>query len=248
MGLKIECYSAIDIGLKRQSNQDSLLVDKKNHIFALADGLGGHVAGEVASSMALDSLYISIKEDMQQLSADTDTAKLRAVIHKAFEKANEEVFVQSMQHTSLRGMGTTVVMAWIYNSQVMIGHVGDSRAYLYRDQHLWQLTDDHSLSVNESKLGFSYQDKLTQQKRGHLIQSVGLSSKLNIDISTRDAIEGDTYLLCSDGLHGMVPDATILNVFRSEELSDVSRKCMIKALSAGGWDNISIIVIKVTSF
>ncbi len=242
MGLELKYYSSIDIGLRRTNNQDSLLINDKFNIFSVADGLGGHLGGEVASSMALSLMDESIVESMNSPLRN----KTPAIIKKAFKKANQDIFNQGQMYTSLKGMGTTLVMTWIQDKQIYIGNVGDSRVYLYRNSQLWQLTDDHAIFTEASKKGFDIQENIAAS-RNLLTNSVGFKENLQIDIFTRDTIAGDTYLLCSDGLHGMVSDQVILDVFKSEELKNIPQKCIIKALSTGGYDNVAVIAVKIIS-
>jgi len=242
MGLELEYYSAIDIGLRRTNNQDSLLINKEFNVFSVADGLGGHLGGEVASSMALSLINESIIESMSSSIKN----KAQFIIKKAFKKANQEIFDQGQMYASLKGMGTTLVMIWVQNKQVLIGNVGDSRVYLYRGSQLWQLTDDHAIFTEASKRGFDIQESIAVS-RNLLTNSVGFREKLQVDIFTRDVTVGDVYLLCSDGLHGMVSDQVILDVCQSEELKNIPQKCINKALSAGGCDNVAVIAVKIIS-
>ncbi len=242
MGLELEHYSSIDIGLKRTNNQDSMLINKQFNIFSVADGLGGHLGGEVASSMALSLMNESITESMNSPLKSSSSA----IIKKAFKKANREIFNQGQIHTSLKGMGTTLVMAWIQDKQIYIGNVGDSRGYLYRDSQLWQITDDHAIFTEASKKGFDIQEDIASS-RNLLTNSIGFKEDMQVDIFTRDTAAGDIYLLCSDGLHSMVSNQVILDVFKSEELKNIPQKCIIKALSAGGHDNVAVVVVKIIS-
>lgn len=242
MGLQLEYYSGIDIGLRRTNNQDSLFINEKLNLFSVADGLGGHLGGEVASSMALSLINESIVESTNSSIKN----KPPAIIKKAFKKANQDIFNQGQLYTSLKGMGTTLVMIWIQNKQVFIGNVGDSRVYLYRNSQIWQLTDDHAIFTEASKKGFDVQENIAAG-RNLLTNSVGFRENLQVDIFTRDLTAGDIYLLCSDGLHGIVSDQVILDVFKSEELKNVPQKCINKALSAGGYDNVAVIAVKIIS-
>ena len=240
--MRLEYYSGIDIGLRRTNNQDSLLVNDKLNIFYAADGLGGHLGGEVASSMALSVMNESIMESM----SSSIKAKTPSIITTAFKKANQDIFNQGQMFSSLKGMGTTLVMIWIQDKQVFIGNVGDSRVYLYRNSKLWQLTDDHVMFMEASKKGFDIQENIAAS-RNLLTNSVGFRENLQVDIFTRDTTAGDIYLLCSDGLHGMISDQVILDVIQSEELKNIPQKCIFKALSAGGYDNVAVIAVKIIS-
>ncbi len=244
MSLKLEYYSDIHIGLKRANNQDSVLVDSDHNIFAVADGLGGHLGGEVASAMALATLRDSIVTGI----ASSVRYRSKFILKKAFKAANKEIYDQSQQHESLKGMGTTMVSLWSSNEKIYIGHVGDSRAYLYKDSKLWQLTSDHVLLREVLKSGFEHQKEVALKLNSNpLTNSVGFVHKVEVDVLVREAVKGDTFLLCSDGLHGMVSDDVILDIFQSEELKNIPTKCIIKALAAGGYDNVSVVVVKVLS-
>ena len=241
MSLQVECYSSIHVGLRRKNNQDAILTSKKHNIFCVADGLGGHLGGEVASTMAIASIH-------DVISSGEGKKEPQAVVHQAFQKANDEVFDQSQRHIELKGMGTTLVLLWIHQGKIYIGNVGDSRGYLYREGRLWQLTSDHTVFAPELKQGFEFQKKAEKKnRRSPLSQSVGFINRIYPDILTRSAQAGDIYLLCSDGLYSMVSNEVILDVFKTYRLNSVSKMCMIKALAAGGWDNISIVVLKIVS-
>ena len=244
MDLKLEYYSDIHIGLKRTNNQDAILVDGNHNIFAVADGLGGHLGGEVASALSLATLRDSIVTGVES----SIRYRSKFILRKAFKGANKEIYDQNQEHISLRGMGTTMVSLWYSNDKLYIGHVGDSRAYLYQGSNLWQLTTDHILYKEALKRGFEYQDgNLLKLRNSPLTNSVGFTDKVEVDILMRDVVKGDIFLLCSDGLHGMVSDNVILDILKSEELKNIPRQCIIKALAAGGYDNISVVVVKVLS-
>ena len=244
MSLQVECYSSIHVGLRRKNNQDAILTSKKYNIFCVADGLGGHLGGEVASTMAIASIHDVISQN----TAAGGKKEPQAIVQQAFQRANHEVFDQSQRHIELKGMGTTLVLLWIHQGKIYIGNVGDSRGYLYRQGRLWQLTSDHTVFAPELKQGFEFQKKAEKKnQRSPLTQSVGFINRIYPDILTRPAKAGDIYLLCSDGLYGMVSNEMILDMFKTYRLNLVSKMCMIKALAAGGWDNISIVILKIVS-
>ena len=239
--MDLEHHSLTHVGLKRGNNQDAILINEEQKVFCVADGLGGHLGGEVASALALDSFNEVIKQYA------SSQKKPEWIIQEAFHRANEDVFHQSQKHLELRGMGTTLVSLWLHKGRIYVGNVGDSRGYLYRDGQLWQLTEDHILCARHLKTGFSSQGDVQNLKQNSLTQSVGFLSNIKADIFVRDVKEKDIYLLCSDGLHGMVPDDVILEVFRAGDLKNIPEMCIIKALSHGGLDNISLVVVKIAS-
>lgn len=248
MSLEIEYYSQTDIGLRRQNNQDSLFINKEKNIFFLADGLGGHAGGEIASSLAIEASNRYFNENFQEFSQQTEKQPLN-FLKKCIDYANTEVFKQGQRHIFLRGMGTTLVILWVYNSKIYIGHVGDSRAYLLQNQHIWQLTEDHVLHKNDIKKGIDTQNLSESfHARNTLTQGVGLLSQVQPDTLNYNLQLNDIYLICSDGLHGLVSNSKILEILQKEDLNNVPKKCIMKALSLGGLDNITIIVLKITSY
>lgn len=242
MKLYYESSCKTHIGLVRKNNQDSLLVEHRENFFSVADGLGGHLGGEVASSLALYSTSEHIKSSSSKGKSPPE------IIKTAYHLANQEVYSQGQAHAELKGMGTTMVVMWVQDGKAYIGNVGDSRAYLHRDQSLWQLTDDHNVRAAYDKKGFQVQEKNLQSELSNaLTRSVGFTAHVNPDIIQREAQEGDVYLLCSDGLHGLVSDSEILNCLNQENFKDVAGKLTLKALAAGGFDNISIVLVRVLS-
>ena len=238
--MNFEFYSSIHIGLKRQSNQDALLVNEALDMAAVADGLGGHQGGEVASSMALSSF----NENLEKASSNKNEKNFKKLIRQAFHKANDDVFSQNRKYKELQGMGTTLVALWLKPPKIYVANVGDSRGYLYKEKKLWQITDDHTLETQAIKHSFENQED-PARRSSVLTQSIGFLKSVKVDVFTLDAQKGDVYLLCSDGLHGMIPDQEILAVLNNEELKNVPFKCTMKALSKGGLDNISIVAVSI---
>ena len=245
MNLQIEYYGFTHLGLRRSNNQDCILMNPEEKIFAVADGLGGHLGGEVASALALGSF----NEFIGRCSSKNEIQKIKAqkIMKNAFEQANKDVFEQGQKHSELKGMGTTLAALWVHGNQVYIGNVGDSRGYLFREGQMWQITSDQNLFAPRLKQGFEVKLKEYELKNNSLTQSVGFLDHLYPDIFVRSVTENDIYLLCSDGLHGMVPNEQILDIFQSEDLNNIPKMCTIKALSYGGLDNISVVVVKMAS-
>lgn len=237
--MNLQCYSSSHVGLKRSINQDAMFMNKDQNLFFVADGLGGHLSGEVASALAISSFDEFVRENF------LINKKPDELIHQAFQKANKDVLDQGQRHKDLYRMGTTLVLVWIHQGKVYIGNVGDSRAYLYREGRLWQLTDDHILFSHYLKTGFTIQKGIKNLQNNSLTRSIGFTDQLSADLFVRDVCEGDVYLLCSDGLHSMVPDQVILDIFKSEDLNNVPKVCIVKALMEGGLDNITVLVVKI---
>lgn len=245
MKLSYEAVCGTHVGLVRKNNQDSCWIDKDHNFFVIADGLGGHLGGEVASSLSIELMLDSIKK----APADMDYKSIIKYLKKTYEQVNKEIYRQGQIHTSLRGMGTTLVSLWLQGSEIFIGNVGDSRVYLYRDSHLWQLTDDHNLKTNlmKEKLPGVQEDDFELGVSSALTQSIGFTENVNPDIIRKQVKEGDIYLLCSDGLHGIVSNKGILDLLKQGSFENLPRRCLVKALAGGGFDNISVVAVSFNS-
>ena len=229
-----------DVGLVREGNEDSLYVDEELGLLIVADGIGGHQAGEVASQMAADTIPSVLMSKVKPEKKD----QIQRRIHEAIYKANEEIHAAVEKDPSLGGMGTTVVLALCRDDEIYIAHVGDSRAYLFRKNRMERVTEDHSVVFQLLKAG-----KITpEEMRGHplrhiITQSLG-SSYLTPDINSFQWSHGDYVLLCSDGLTDFVEDEMIEKVVINADL-DLEGKCekLIElAKENGGADNITVIL------
>src|SRR3989441_6249876 len=219
----IESAGLSDVGRKRKSNEDSFAISEDGALFVVADGMGGHAAGEVASRLAVESIerHISGSDPRKEptipasfRSPSEDEAGLPAPARRvlnAIRLANQEI-VRSVRHDSnKRGMGTTVVIAHIHGSRAYIGSVGDSRAYLVRDGALSQLTSDHTPVNEQVRAGpLSSQEARRHPARNILTRAVGSQEEVEPDLVEQDLRPGDILLLCSDGLTTMAEDADIL--------------------------------------
>jgi PPM family protein phosphatase len=227
--------AATDVGRVREGNEDAFLVDDAMGLVAVADGMGGHRAGEVASATALEALR----------SAITHGRPLR----ESMQDANEAVFTKSLTDEELRGMGTTLTAATLVSGgTVLVGHVGDSRAYLLHDGELRQVTVDHSLVeelVREGRL--TADEAAVHPQRSIITRALGLDASVDIDVYPVELAPGDRLLLCSDGLTGMVQTETIAGILRREEDPARAAAALIDAANvAGGEDNITVVVVAVT--
>jgi serine/threonine protein phosphatase PrpC len=170
----------------------------------------------------------------------------REVIAEAFRASSARIHSKSTrENPELMGMGTTMVLLWGYNDKIYVGNVGDSRAYIYRDPYLWQLTEDHSLINEQIKAGVIHENDAPHViGRNVITRSVGYENDVVADIVVRDFHPGEFYLLCSDGLSGLVPDLRINELCQKSDPSEVVARCIEKAKSAGGDDNVSVIFIR----
>ena len=225
-----------DTGRKRRHNEDSYVIAPP--LFAVADGMGGANAGEVASGLAVETL----KE-----GSDDSSAGERFVV-SLIQEANRRVYQRQTDDAAASGMGTTMTVAIIEDGIVRFGHVGDSRAYLYREGELRQLTEDHSLVgelVRSGKL--SAEEAESHPQRSVITRALGTDPNVDVDTFTVDTRPGDVFLLCSDGLYSMVGTDKILDLLRkSGDDLDAAAKAMISAANRkGGDDNITVVVFEI---
>ncbi len=233
-------YGQTHVGMKRKNNQDSILVDEALGLYAVADGMGGHLGGEVASAMAIEALQSFVSE-----AAKGDKFSPAEVIEEAFIEANRQVFQKSRDsEAELAGMGTTLVACLIWKGRAFFGNVGDSRGYLFRDPYLWRATDDHSVLNNEIKKGLVDAEQAALLVRANVItRSIGFVEGVEVDVFKRDICPEDKFLLCSDGLTEMVSDGDICALASRHSIEDLPARCVEKALEAGGNDNVSVVSV-----
>jgi len=226
-------------GRKRRHNEDAYVVQPP--LFAVADGMGGAKAGEVASSLAAAALQESGG------SADwSGEARVVALI----EEANRRVFRRATEDRDASGMGTTMTVALVEDDRIAIGHVGDSRAYLIRDGHLEQLTDDHSLVAELVRSGkLTPEEAETHPQRSVITRAVGTEPDVDVDTFSIAGAEGDVFLICSDGLTDMVHERTILAAVEQHRANlDEAAKALVNAANRGGGeDNITVIFFELSS-
>lgn len=240
--MKVEAWGQTDVGLKRDINQDSILRDEELGLYVVADGMGGHRGGEVASAMAVEAC-------MEVFENGGSTIPPKDLIKRAFKEASRKIFLKSTKESpELTGMGTTMVMAYTRDNKIYLGNVGDSRAYLWKDGKLWQMTEDHSLVNEQIKAGIITPGEIdTVVGRNVITRSVGFEEDVLVDIVEREAFPGEIYLLCSDGLSGLVNDARITEICNKGDPQTIVEMAIAEAKKAGGDDNVSVIVIKVLS-
>lgn len=233
------------IGLTRTINEDRVLVHHDTNGFTLAivaDGMGGHQAGDVASEMAIDIVKTELLRELQTpVSADAYEAKIK----DALSVANERIFSLSTDQPQLQGMGTTVVLAVATREHVFIANVGDSRAYLYDGKALEQITEDHSLVTELVKTGqITVEESHEHPQRNVLTRALGTEPDVNVDMYELAWDDGDMLMLCSDGLTGLVNDEQLQYIFKEEnEIQKQIDWLVNKALEAGGKDNITVALL-----
>lgn len=233
-----------DIGLTRMINEDRVLVQEELNGFTLAivaDGMGGHQAGDVASEMAIQLLH----EQLHHLERDMTLEQLEQLLQQTFQTVNAQIYERSLQKPEFEGMGTTVVVAVATERQVVIGNIGDSRAYVLQDGQLTQLTEDHSLVSELLRTGqISEADSEIHPQRNVLTRALGTESSAKIDLYHLDWYKEQILLLCSDGLTNHVDDEMIADILLEEtSLQQRTDRLINTALEAGGKDNISVVLL-----
>jgi PPM family protein phosphatase len=226
-----------DVGRVREGNEDSYLLHEP--LFVVADGMGGHLAGDVASSTAVEV----IKDE-----ADANPARDPDALAELLRRANAAIWEKAQSDASLRGMGTTCTLVMLEDEHAELAHVGDSRAYLFRNGELSQLTQDHTLVgrlVREGRL--TEQEAESHPQRSIITRALGVDSDVKVDLLSLDLMEGDRLLLCSDGLTAMVDSESIAGVMADEENPQAAADKLVElANGAGGEDNITVLVLDVT--
>ncbi len=231
----VESFKNSDTGRQRKANEDNLFV--REPLFVVADGMGGARAGEVASKTAVDAFEEGLPDDGSPEQGLTEV----------IAQANGRIHDMARSDDQLQGMGTTVTAAWVGDNDVSIAHVGDSRAYVYRDGKLQLLTQDHSL-VNELVI----RGKLTEEQaaehpqRSIITRALGPEASVQVDTQSRRARDGDVFLLCSDGLTSMLGDDEIAELIdESSTLAEAGQRLVQAANDAGGRDNITVVLFRV---
>lgn len=231
--MKLKSASRTDIGKRRANNQDSFICNDKLKLYAVADGLGGHVGGEVASRLAVEALT-------QLFSLGKSSFDPSSYLTKAVQEANQRIFEKAEVTSSLRGMGTTLTALYFSYDTAYIAHVGDSRAYFIQDDMIWQLSEDHTLVSQQMVSGIEFPVK------NIITRSVGYDREVEIDLYTKKLSSGDIYLLCSDGLHGYLKEEEMVSVIQSSFSLELAAGQLIQlANDRGGDDNITAVLTKV---
>ncbi len=222
-------------GLVRSSNQDTLLIAHRT--YGVADGMGGHQGGETASRVAVQVLRSALQ------GKQPDEAALRL----GLQAANRRVYEMQRHDPALAGMGTTLTVLWEDDGSVLIGHVGDSRAYLFRDSDLVQKTDDHSV-VGELVRSHAITEEAarTHPYRNVITRALGTDPMVQPDIQRMDKLLGDVWLVCSDGLHGVVERAKIWELLQAGVDESTADRLIELTLEAGAPDNVSLVLGVVT--
>ena len=241
----MEVYFQSDIGKRRKSNQDytATFTNQKNQLLALlADGMGGHQAGDIASRQAVEEIGIA-----WEATTIDDSEKAVQCFLQHIQQANQRIFEKGQSQPTLSGMGTTLEVVTILDNHLALAHVGDSRIYLFREQRLIALTEDHSLVNALLKSGEITQEMAQNHPRKNIItRSLGMPGSLEVDVAIHKIQDHDQLLLCSDGLTNMVSEPKIAQILlEAASLQDASQRLIEEANAKGGLDNITVLLIDV---
>ncbi len=249
---RVRFSGATNIGRKREHNEDSIALPTSMRLAIIADGMGGHASGDVASRLAVDTVseYFQATAEQQTLTwpykVDTEErAEVNRMV-QAVMLANLEIWERTQQDGGSR-MGTTIVGLYFLDDRVIIGHVGDSRCYRLRDGELVQLTEDHSLINDYIKMKrMTAEEAENWPHKNVVVRALGMKEMVAVDIHTEKPRLGDCYILCSDGLSGMVTNDQIAVIVSTERDLDLAvEKLIDTANEAGGVDNISVVLARV---
>lgn len=252
--MKLISNGLTDVGRKRSRNEDAFLINDELNLYLVADGMGGHSGGELASQMAVSS----IEEVLKNLTSDPEATVISGVntedtdfgdrLRYAIEVASGKIYDQALYDAALKGMGTTTVAAFFQEGQLYIANVGDSRAYLCHANKLNQITTDHSLVSEQLKAGLIKESEVKGHKLKNIItRSVGYQDQVEIDIKKVDVHMGDKILLCSDGLSNMVDDKQMEEITSHTPIKEACKKLIDLANKNGGEDNITVLLVEVES-
>jgi len=253
--LQIDFWAATDIGRQRKHNEDNFLVDKKLKVFVVADGMGGHAAGEVASSLCVRKVHdaVSDNRDLIERFGSGDRTIGRAdvlrILEHAVQSSCSAIYERATQEPDKRGMGTTCSVLLLAGDRGFIAHVGDSRIYLVRQRQVHQLSEDHSLVNELVRRGKIKPEEIEQspyrEYRNAVTRAVGVYESVEVDTFDFDVLPGDQFLLCSDGLHAYLDDAKIMKIAETGEVKAVPKEFIDLANIGGGHDNITSVFVRV---
>lgn len=247
-------WGATDVGRRRERNEDDYYIGDDLQLYIVADGMGGHLGGGMASKMAVSVMSRVIRQLVEDPDTTVESGEIRlqgndpaSILQYAIQCASRDIYERAQHDPHLRGMGTTVVVLWIRAGMAYVANVGDSRGYLRRGEGLLQLTVDHSLVGEQIRAGLlSEQDAKSHRLKNIITRSVGFQPVVDVDVDCRPIRSGDCFLLCTDGLTNMVPDAQLQQVVADNPLPDVCRRLIDLANQAGGDDNITVLLASVS--
>jgi PPM family protein phosphatase len=247
--MKLLTTALTDVGRVRAVNEDAFVIDVDAGLLAVADGMGGHQAGERASALAVVAIEHFTLNTFKWFfgSNASDAQKALAQFQAALSQADARIVAEAADHPELSGMGTTVTMAFHLGAQLCVVHVGDSRAYIYRDGELHQLTRDHTLMADMVRDGTLRPDQVAGHRLRHVITNVVGGQELGVDVEAHafEVQAGDRLLLCSDGLSEMLTNEAIAATLAAEAAPEAAAKQLLaQANDGGGSDNITLLIVR----
>jgi serine/threonine protein phosphatase PrpC/CRP-like cAMP-binding protein len=253
--VELKFFAATDVGRQRDHNEDNYLVDPKLHLFVVADGMGGHAAGEVASQISVHEVSRVIRENSDVIDRyakdhePTARQEILAVLEHAVQTACASIYHRGQNEPDKRGMGTTTSALLIAGDRGFIAHVGDSRVYLLRQGQVHQLTEDHSLVNELVRRGKIKRDEIDgspyAKYKNAVTRAVGAYESVEADTLDFEVLPGDHFLLCSDGLHHYLKDSDVPEILTSDDIADAPKTLVALANAGGGHDNITALVVRV---
>ncbi|HEX2659431.1 MAG TPA: Stp1/IreP family PP2C-type Ser/Thr phosphatase [Polyangia bacterium] len=250
--MKIRYAAKTDVGMKRTHNEDYFSLIEQDQLFLVADGMGGHASGEVASKMAAETMqeFFTRSQDDDvtwpyKMDRQLSFVENRLVV--GVKMANQRIYEAALKDLRLKGMGTTIVGGQIVGDKLYIAHVGDSRCYRIRDGKIQQMTRDHSLleDYKDAKPGMSEEEQRKFPHKNVITRALGMRDTVQVDLHAQDIVPGDTYIFCSDGLSGMIDDDAILKVVVANPDLEVAVSALVEAANqAGGTDNVTVLALQ----
>jgi serine/threonine protein phosphatase PrpC len=250
--MKIRYAAKTDVGMKRNHNEDYFSLIEDEQLFIVADGMGGHASGEVASKLAAETVgefYQRTKDEEATwpYKWDRSLSYTENRLVCGIKLANVRIFEAACRDLRFKGMGTTIVSTLIQGDKIFVGHVGDSRCYRVRQGQIAQLTRDHSLleDYKEAKPDMTDEEQRNFPHKNVITRALGMRETVQVDVLAHDIQDRDTFLLCSDGLSGMVEDPKLLEVVKSAPDLETAVSNLIEAANAaGGTDNITVLALQ----
>ena len=253
--MKIRYAAKTDVGMKRTHNEDYFSLMEDEQLFIVADGMGGHSSGEVASRMAAETVsefYQRTKDEEATwpYKMDRGLSYIENRLVCGVKLANYKIYEAASKDIRYKGMGTTLVTCLVSGDKIYIAHVGDSRLYRFRADALEQVTRDHSLleDYKDAKPDMTEEEERNFPHKNVITRALGMRDTVQVDVKTEDVMDGDVYCLCSDGLSGMVSDELLEKIIATtEDLEQMVSDQVDQANRAGGVDNVTTLVIQCSN-
>jgi protein phosphatase len=245
--MNYQFFAKTDPGRARSNNEDSVAFDDSTALMVLADGMGGYNAGEIASGMATAFIKSELSRWLSEAGDGASLREVRRAMEICVDNANLSIFNSANSNTQYAGMGTTLVVGVFRHDKLLLGHIGDSRCYLYRSGTLVQVTKDHSLLQEQIDAGLITPEQAATSSIKNLVtRALGVEEMVMLEINEHHVEVGDLYVMCSDGLSDMVSDSTIAKIIGEKTgLNELAGQLIDAANGNGGRDNISVILAEI---